>query len=459
MDWNKVGAIGSFGSFILAGVLFAVQIWPYPQWKAEHSQQAQQAQTAKVQQGITQPTANTVAKSVVVFLIISLLLSAISIHGAWRKPRAAAEDDKKNSWPLNIKSAKYGVGGNRYKDVTALVRAPIKNNKLHLLVSNNTLLGGADPFYGEVKHLLVQYSLGNGPIVEVIRREQDYLELPEGNEPTQPQDDPLCKALKEIAEEDAQNTQERVRKIGQRVEFHFAPGLDPYIEIFIELLNASVFQVVTYGEVEGHTMYGGQQLPTKPQVFDSTGPPGPTCLSLKHGESGTMRIKQFVSAGVAERMWNDRFRNIAVDMSLVRVAFKMLLADVPQKFTLPGPRITIDEAADAKGNELNVEILAPLDGAEVGLRRKVKGSVRHPNSKVQVLVHAANDMWYLQGQPQVDGSTWNVECWFGNINSGAGEDYQVIAIADGNIKDKFLPRLPEVGTKSNVIKVRRTLVG
>src|SRR5437667_4663247 len=141
MDWNKVGAIGSFGSFILAGVLFAVQIWPYPQWKAEHSQQAQQAQTAKVQQGITQPTANTVAKSVVVFLIISLLLSAISIHGAWRKPRAAAEDAKKNSWPLNIKSAKYGVGGNRYKDVTALVRAPIKNNKLHLLVSNNTLLG------------------------------------------------------------------------------------------------------------------------------------------------------------------------------------------------------------------------------------------------------------------------------------------------------------------------------
>jgi hypothetical protein len=121
----------------------------------------------------------------------------------------------------------------------------------------------------------------------------------------EPQDEE-CKALRAIAEEDAEKIRDRVRQIGQRVEFHFTPGSDPYIEIFTELLNASVFDVVTVGKVEGHTMYGGQQLSSPPQVFDKTGPPGPTLLNLKHGEWGTVRIRQFISTDVADRMWADR---------------------------------------------------------------------------------------------------------------------------------------------------------
>jgi hypothetical protein len=157
--------------------------------------------------------------------------------------------------------------------------------------------------------------------------------------------DEECKALRAIAEEDAEKIRDRVRQIGQRVEFHFTPGSDPYIEIFTELLNASVFDVVTFGKVEGHTMYGGQQLSSPPQVFDKTGPPGPALVNLKHGESGTVRIRQFISTDVADRMWADRSRNIAVDMSLVRITFRMLLANRPlREFQFYGPRTTIDES-------------------------------------------------------------------------------------------------------------------
>jgi hypothetical protein len=160
----------------------------------------------------------------------------------------------------------------------------------------------------------------------------------------EPQDEE-CKALRAIADEDAEKIRDRVRQIGQRVEFHFTPGSDHYIEIFTELLNASVFDVVTVGKVEGQTMYGGQQLSSPPQVFDKTGPPGPTLLNLKHGEWGTVRIRQFISTDVADRMWADRSRNIAVDMSLVRITFKMLLANRPlREFMFYGPRTTIEEA-------------------------------------------------------------------------------------------------------------------
>ena len=35
-----------------------------------------------------------------------------------------------------------------------------------------------------------------------------------------------------LSDEDAEKIRDRVRQIGQRVEFHFIPGSDPYIEIF-----------------------------------------------------------------------------------------------------------------------------------------------------------------------------------------------------------------------------------
>jgi len=108
-----------------------------------------------------------------IWLLVSGLLFFVYL---WLRPR---EKPDKSTLPLRIKSATYGVDDDRYREVTTQVRAQIKNNRINFLVSNNTLMGGADPFYGEVKHLVVKYSLGNGPTRQIIRREYDQLELPE----------------------------------------------------------------------------------------------------------------------------------------------------------------------------------------------------------------------------------------------------------------------------------------
>jgi hypothetical protein len=122
---------------------------------------------------------------------------------------------------------------------------------------------------------------------------------------------------------------------------------------------------------------------------------------------------------------------------------------------------------DAKGNELKpsysitqiapyLEILAPLNHAEVGPWRDVRGSVQPPNSKVQVFVYAVDGVWYMQSPVIVDGCSWNVKCKFGLDNVPSG-DFQIIAIADGDIKDKTMHTLPNVGTaRSDIVKVRRT---
>src|SRR5436309_6199389 len=174
-----------------------------------------------------------------------------------RKNRTPSQANAKHDWnvgakprELRIKSAIYGVGDSRYKDVTPQIKAHIKDNRIHLLVCNDTLLSGADPYYKERKHLIVEYSLGGGLTEEIVRQEQDYLELPEGNEPKQPeQDDPLCKALKAIAAEDAEKIWTKLHECGWRAEFH-NPGFDPYLDIFIDLLNASIFEMVTVGKID-----------------------------------------------------------------------------------------------------------------------------------------------------------------------------------------------------------------
>src|SRR5712691_11750711 len=74
-------------------------------------------------------------------------------------------------------------------------------------------------------------------------------------------------------------------------------------------------------------------------------PPGPTFLALKHGEAGILRIRQFISRGVADLMWAQRDRKIPVDLCVVGIRFRMLLVGMPvREFTLYGPEITIADA-------------------------------------------------------------------------------------------------------------------
>jgi|GEM_PF-5613282 len=171
MDWNKVGAIGSVGSFVLGLALFVAQVWPYPQWKAEHSQTTAVTTPQTQAKPVVPPPLPVVPKSIVFFLIASLLLASLSIWGAWR-PQAAPHK-------LAIRSAFYGTGPLDDKDVTdRLLAAP--RDALAIPVDNNFL--GCDPAPMKTKRLQVEYSYGNLSVLRATRLEGGRLVLPEDSE-------------------------------------------------------------------------------------------------------------------------------------------------------------------------------------------------------------------------------------------------------------------------------------
>jgi hypothetical protein len=145
-----------------------------------------------------------------------------------------------------------------------------------------------------------------------------------------------------MAEEDAKNIQERVRQISQREEFHYDPVSDPYIDIITELCNASVFDLVSIGEISGHATYAGSQLAADPRVLASV---EPVMVRMKHGEPATLTVRQFLSSGVADTMVANLNRGVSLDFEGVSVSFKMRSPSGPsQTYRWWGPRFTIEDA-------------------------------------------------------------------------------------------------------------------
>lgn len=143
-----------------------------------------------------------------------------------------------------------------------------------------------------------------------------------------------------MADEDAQKIQERVWQISQRKEFHFDQMSDPYLDIITELVNASVFDLVSFGEISGHGVYASSELAIAPRV-----PGEPVIVRIKHGERATLTVRQALSSVVADTMVANLNRGISANFEGVSVSFKMLSPVGPsQTYRWWGPRFTLDEA-------------------------------------------------------------------------------------------------------------------
>jgi hypothetical protein len=158
MDWNRVGAVGSTIGGIFATLTFGIAIWPWPQIKASQGTPA----------GISFSP-----KLIAIFLLISFVLSATSIYGAWRR-RPSPLGNK-----LMIHSAVYGTGPIDDMVVTHNLRTAVRD-ALVVPVDNN--LVPRDPAIGKVKRLAVEYSYGNPSIQQASRLEGERLVLPEDSE-------------------------------------------------------------------------------------------------------------------------------------------------------------------------------------------------------------------------------------------------------------------------------------
>ncbi len=286
-------------------------------------------------------------------VVLTTVIVAVILHAAYdeshRNPVQISSYEKvtDEAGKLVIHRAVYAAGLQTEVSVTDKLQKSVRDA---LVIPIDSTLGNLlprDPAFNVRKRLDVDYSYGSDTVSRISRMEPPpgeigRLLLPEdseiqrlANEVTQLTqqlgavksakalpNDPAGQVLRAMAEDDAEKIQQMVRRTGCRVEFHFDSGSDPYMDVIIDLINYSVFEVVTFGEIEGYTMYAGEQLALNPQIVDTAGKP---FLSLKRGHSGSLRIHQFISANVADLMWSERDRKVPVDLRNVVIDSRCFL--------------------------------------------------------------------------------------------------------------------------------------
>jgi hypothetical protein len=89
MDWNKMGAVGSLGSFLVGLVLFGVQVWPWP--------------TIKSAKSLSSIVPISGIGAIVIFMIIGFVLAGLSLYGSSRTNRNGVEFFE-NRDELNLRS-------------------------------------------------------------------------------------------------------------------------------------------------------------------------------------------------------------------------------------------------------------------------------------------------------------------------------------------------------------------
>lgn len=84
--------------------------------------------------------------------------------------------------------------------------------------------------------------------------------------------------------------------------------------------------------------------------------------------------------------------------------------------------------------DLEIEITSPAEGEVVGMRHTVSGRASDPSARIHVLLHPVEtDLWWVQTPPaptKADG-TWKTRVYFGTETQGAGEEFDILAIATG----------------------------
>ena len=101
-----------------------------------------------------------------------------------------------------------------------------------------------------------------------------------------------------------------------------------------------------------------------------------------------------------------------------------------------------------------VKIVSPRDGAEVGRRGTVRGTIRPPGL-LQVFVFSNDGYWHRQDRPELVRDAWTVECGFGDDRSKPNSSYEIIAIAGEPVEERRVRDLPADAARSKRVRVWR----
>ncbi|MBZ5688920.1 MAG: hypothetical protein LAP86_28250 [Acidobacteriia bacterium] len=292
--------------------------------------------------------------AIVGLFVLASILAFLNFRKKGSHPVQIAKIDSAGA-KLKIHRAVYGAGPLAEIDIREKLQDSPRDAMV--VIVDNTLVP-RDPAWGVQKRLDVDYSYASDSVVHVSRMEARpgeivRLVLPEDTEVHRLQIEnqalrreienlgPISTALQSMAKEDAEKLGERIRQCGQRLEFHFAPGSDPYVDVTTELWNGSVFDLVSFGEIRGHGTYAGRQLAVSPRIW---APVEPVLVCLKHGDTATLAVRQFLSIEVADTMVANFNCGVLVNFEAIAVPFKSVPKfGPPVHYTWWGPRFTMEQ--------------------------------------------------------------------------------------------------------------------
>jgi len=307
LDWYFIGAV-----FIGGLVLVIVGIW------------LQQRHTLSTEEKLKE---------------IEAKIPSISVNNV---PIAAAADRNSESQrrtlgptsKLIIHHAVYAAieGGGKTYDVTLFMRQIVAGDSLVLDIENHNFVVGNknfvpyDPKPDKPKRLQLTYSYDGEPTLTIERREHSRLVLPEDTEVKK--SEAKVKSWESIADADAENMAQRIITCATcaKLNIHAA---EPYIEVTFDLVNASMFHVMSES-IEGNATYqwfAGERHPFSrtPVIVN---PP----FTLAHGSKRELKIQQFVPSSLTDKIASGGGK-MNIDFSPVSIDFRFAGGKI-NRFTL-----------------------------------------------------------------------------------------------------------------------------
>ena len=106
-----------------------------------------------------------------------------------------------------------------------------------------------------------------------------------------------------------------------------------------------------------------------------------------------------------------------------------------------------------------VSIEQPAMGSVVERENLVQGTFANVGSAnaIQVFVLSPDDYWYRQRAPEIGSGRWRLKAFFGGADRGAGEEYQIAALAMApEVSENRVKTLPAARGKTFVKVTRRS---
>jgi len=109
-------------------------------------------------------------------------------------------------------------------------------------------------------------------------------------------------------------------------------------------------------------------------------------------------------------------------------------------------------------NPLKVRITSPVDGAEVGYRVLVDGTLNDPSARLYLIVKPKRgSSWWVQ-EPIRPRKHWRGVAYLGGEDWGIGEEFTLFVLASHkplNLLPGEIDELPKAEAVSNKVRVRR----